>query len=254
MKITVVTIVKDNVKHIEECIKSVLAQNYPAIEYIVVDGGSVDGTLEVVDSYGSSISRVIRGQDAGLYDALNVGIAAATGDVIGFLHSDDLYQNEDVIRKVADRFLKNNIEAVYGDLVYVDREDESKIIRYWKTGRYSSKKFRLGWSIPHPTLFVKKITYEKYGLYNTKLKISSDYEMMIRLLSKNHINVAYIPEVFVRMRTGGVSNRDIPSIIRKTKEDYKAWKMNGTPRAYGTVLRKNLVKLSQFFYRERDAI
>ena len=254
MKLSIITIVRNNKEHIETCIRSVIGQSYKNIEYIVVDGGSTDGTLDVIERFRDSIDKLILGKGAGVYDALNVGISAATGDVVGFLHSDDLYQRGDIFEKVVKKFAEAGCDALYGDLVYVERHNIDNVVRYWKTGEFSPHKFRAGWSIPHPTFFVKKRIYDKYGLYNTRLKISSDYEMMIRLLYRNNIKASYLPEVLIRMRTGGISNRNLPSIIRKTKEDYMAWFINGQKRAYGTVIRKSLVKLPQFFHRDKGRI
>ncbi|MEA3489038.1 MAG: glycosyltransferase family 2 protein [Candidatus Omnitrophota bacterium] len=251
MKISIITIVLNNREYIESCIKSVIGQTYKDVEYIVVDGGSTDGTLDIVEQYKDRIDRIIRGKDAGIYQAINIGIAAASGDVIGFLHSDDLYADENVLKKVAEAFISSSAEAVYSDLKYVNRHNVDSVIRYWKSGSYDPGKLKEGWSLPHPTFFVKTEIYDKFGMYDTSLKISADYEMMIRLLFKNTINVKYIPEVLVKMRAGGVSNRNISTIVRKTREDYRAWKIHGVKRAYGTVIRKNIYKIPQFFTKKR---
>lgn len=248
MKISVITVAFNNSRHIESCIKSVLEQTYKDLEYIIVDGGSDDGTLEVIKSYSDKISNWVSKPDGGIYYAMNEGISMATGDVVGFLHSDDFYADREVIRKVADAFSGRSIQSVYGDLVYVNKSN-SRVVRYWKAGEYDEHLIRWGWMPPHPTFFVKKEVYEKYGDFNTSLRIAADYELILRFLGKRKITTHYIQEVLVRMRTGGDSNRDIKSMIRKSVEDYKALKMSGLNGAALTLFFKNVSKISQFFMR-----
>lgn len=246
MKVSLITAVFNNREYIEDCIKSVLGQTYRNLEYIIVDGGSTDGTLDIIKKYEGRISMWVSEPDRGIYDAMNKGIRMATGDVIGFLNSDDFYADQGVIEKVAEVFMNYGIQSVYGDLVYVNKND-NRIIRYWKAGEYREGLINWGWMPPHPTFFVKKETYEKYGCFDTNLKIAADYELILRFLKKQNITTHYIPRVLVIMRMGGNSNRNIINITRKIIEDYKAMKINGLSSSVLALLYKNLSKLPQFF-------
>jgi len=254
LKISIITISYNSSNTIKETIDSVLSQDYDDIEYIIIDGKSTDDTIEIIRSYGDKISYLISEQDDGLYDAMNKGIRAATGDVIGILNSDDFYYTNHVISDVAEVFIFNNIESVYGDLLYVDTIDTDNIRRYWKSGDFDLKKMRKGWTIPHPTFFVKKEIYNKFGLYSISLKSASDYEMILRLLYKNKISVSYLPKIMVKMRIGGISNYSIWNRFRGNNEDYLSWKMNGFNPPMFIRIKKPLSKLSQFFKRpNKDA-
>ncbi|MER3446552.1 MAG: glycosyl transferase [Candidatus Dadabacteria bacterium] len=246
MKISIITAVFNNRRYIEDCIKSVLNQTYENIEYIIVDGGSTDGTLEVIKRYEDKISIWISEPDGGIYDAMNKGIGMATGDVVGFLHSDDFYADERVIENVAKAFIRNNVQSVYGDLIYVNKNN-SRVIRYWRAGGYREGLINWGWMPPHPTFFVRREVYENYGSFNTNLKIAADYELVLRLFGKQKISTYYIPKVLIKMRMGGSSNRNIKSIIRKSMEDYQALKINGLGGGVFTLLFKNVSKIPQFF-------
>ncbi len=178
---------------VEDCIKSVRSQSYDNIEHIIIDGGSTDGTQDVIDKYGDKISHFVSEPDNGIYDALNKGIKRATGSVVGLLHSDDLYANENVIDLVAQAFNKNNIDSCYGDLLYVSKSNINKTIRYWKSSNYSFEKFKAGWMPPHPTFFVKKEIYDRYGCFNTDFRIAADYELMLRFFVEHRISSHYLP-------------------------------------------------------------
>lgn len=247
LKFSIITVVCNNVRCIENCIKSVLSQTYDDVEYVIIDGKSTDGTLEVIGRYKSRITTLISERDNGYVYAMNKGLEKAMGDVVGFLHSDDTYSHTGVLEKVAAVFEKNSTDSVYGDLVYVRKNNPESTVRYWKSGEYSRRKMRYGWMPPHPTFFVKKEIYEKYGFFNTDFKIAADYELMLRLLYKHKISTFNTNKLLVKMRCGGKSNKSIKNIIEKTTEDYKAI------RAYGlglsTLLGKNIMKLPQFFER-----
>jgi glycosyltransferase involved in cell wall biosynthesis len=218
MKISIITVVRNNEATIKETIDSVLSQTHKDIEYIVVDGASTDGTVEIVSSYGNKINKFISEQDMGLYDAINKGIDLATGDVVGILHSDDLYLDPEVLSKVSSEFVNNSsLDACYSDMVYVDRHNSSRIVRYWKTSKFIPGSFAKGWSPPHPTFFVNRKIYEKLGSYNLKYSIASDTELMMRLLEVHKINVTYIPQLWVKMRMGGIST-DIRNLLKQNKE------------------------------------
>lgn len=247
MKVSVITAVFNGAKTIQDCIKSVSGQIYPNIEHIIIDGGSTDGTLEVIKRYTEKRVNIVSEPDNGIYDALNKGIRQASGEVIGLLHSDDFYAHDRVIEKVADIFMKYNIDSCYGDLQYVDKNNPDKVIRYWKSSQYRHGKFKYGWMPPHSTFFVKKEIYNKYGYFNTNFKIAADYELMLRFLEKHKISTYYTPEVFIKMRIGGTSNRNIKNLIIKSNEDYRAWKVNNLNGGFYTILLKNLCKIPQFF-------
>ena len=226
LKISIITVSFNSAKTIRETIKSVLTQDYNNIEYIIIDGGSSDETIDIVKSYSEKISYFISEKDNGIYDAMNKGIKAATGDIVGILNSDDFYPNSFVLSNVAKSFKKYNCDAVYGDLVYVKAKDATQIKRYWQAGNYNTSKIKNGWMLPHPTFFVKKVIYDRYGLYNSALKRAADYEMILKLLYKENISVHYIPMILVKMRTGGASNSTFLNRIRANKEDGLAWTKN----------------------------
>ncbi len=251
MKISVITITYNSQFTVEDTIKSVLSQDYPDVEYIIVDGLSKDKTMEVVNQYRNRISKIISEKDKGLYDALNKGIGLATGDIVGMLHSDDIYANEHVLSRIADEFKQHsNTQAVYGDLVFVNRADTQKIMRTWTAGAYNEDAFLQGWMPPHPTFYIKKECYDKYGVFNTSLKLSADYELMLRMIHKNKVKVRYIPQTLVKMRMGGVSNVSFFVKLKANLEDKLAWKLNDIKPGKLTLLKKPLHKLSQYFKRK----
>ncbi|MGV6816683.1 MAG: glycosyltransferase family 2 protein [Thiotrichales bacterium] len=246
MKISIITTVYNNQEHISQAIESVLDQSYPEIEYIVVDGNSSDGTLEIVKSYGNKISKLISEPDRGIYDGLNKGIISATGDVIGFLHSDDFYPNKEVIQQVAQHFDSHCCDALYGDLNYVDKKNTNKITRSWVSGYFSHSLLSKGWMPPHPTLFLKKKIYLSQGLFNTEFKISADYDYMLKLFCASEYHICYLQKVLYSMRTGGTSNKNLKNIYRKSREDLTAIKENNIGNVI-TLIRKNLSKISQYY-------
>ncbi|TXK29477.1 glycosyltransferase [Pontibacter qinzhouensis] len=247
MKISIITIVYNNKETIADAIESVLRQSYTDIEYIVVDGLSTDGTVEVVKSYEDKIAKFVSEKDKGLYDAINKGIGLATGEVVGLLHSDDILASKDTVAGIAKAFKAHSTDSVYGDLLYVQKEDTTKTVRNWVSGAYNRNNFLFGWMPPHPSFYVKRECYQKFGVFNTSFKSAADYELMLRFLYKHHITTAYLPEVLVRMRVGGKSNVTLKNRIRANQEDYNAWVVNGLkPKVYTRFL-KPLRKLTQFF-------
>ena len=248
MKISIITACYNSEKTIEDTLKSIQSQTYPDIESIVIDGQSKDRTNEIVSQYSDIVSIHISEPDKGIYDAMNKGIALATGDVVGILNSDDFYADKFVIEKVAKVF-ENQVDSVYGDLVYVNKNDTSKLVRYWQSKKIYDGIFQQGWYPAHPTFFVKRYIYEKYGYFNLDFKIAADCELMLRFLEKHKISASYLPEILVKMRTGGASNQSIINIIKANIECYNAWKVNGlyiNPIRY---LLKPLSKVIQFFRR-----
>ena len=246
MKISIITVCKDSIETINECIDSVLSQNYTNLEYIIVDGDSSDGTLDIINNRGQDISRYISEKDSGIYDAMNKGISLATGDVVGFLNSDDLYAGPDILKIVAEAFVNNDIDSCYGDLQYVSKNNTDKIIRYWKSCEFNYELFKSGWHPPHPTFFVRRTIYNKFGSFDTKYKIGADYALMLKLLLKHRITTSYIPTVMVKMRAGGDSNRSFINIFRANIECYRAWKQYDLNISPLFIFKKPLSKLFQY--------
>lgn len=251
LKISIITVSYNSAVTIKDTIESILSQDHENIECIIIDGGSTDGTLEVVRKYSDRISYFVSELDDGIYDGMNKGIQAATGDIVGILNSDDFYPNSYVISNVAKTFVNQDCDAVYGDLVYVKENDTSKIARYWQSGEYTIKKIKNGWMLPHPTFFVKKEMYDRHGYYNTDLKSAADYEMILKLLYKKNISVFYIPMILVKMRMGGASNSSIMNRIRANKEDGLAWTKNQLNKPLFVRIKKPLQKIRQFFLKPK---
>lgn len=227
MKISIITVVWNNESTIEDAIQSVLSQTYQDIEYIIIDGASSDGTIDTIKKYENNIAHFISEPDKGIYDAMNKGIKLATGDVIGILNSDDVYFDQYIIEKVMNTFLEENVASVYGDLYYVKQDDLNTPVRYWKSSEYKKGSFTKGWHPPHPSFFVKREIYEKFGYFDLNMKVSADFELMLRFLEKNTISTAYLPETIVRMRVGGESNSSIKNIIKGNQNILKAFDKNG---------------------------
>ena len=252
LKISIITVSFNSAETIKETIESILIQDYNNIEYIIIDGGSSDETIDIVKSYSEKISYFISEKDNGIYDAMNKGIKAATGDIVGILNSDDFYPNSFVLSNVAKSFKKYNCDAVYGDLVYVKEKDTTQIKRYWQAGNYNTSKIKNGWMLPHPTFFVKKVMYDRHGLYNSDLKCAADYEMILKLLYKENISVHYIPMILVKMRMGGASNSTFLNRIRANKEDGLAWTKNQLNKPMFVRIKKPLQKVIQFFKKPKN--
>ena len=249
MKISIITSVYNNQETIAEAIDSVLSQTYPNIEYIIVDGGSTDNTVNIIKSYQDRLDTFISEPDKGIYDGLNKGINLATGDVICFLHSDDLYSDNTIIEQVAKAFINSNVDSVYGDLTYVNKNDSSKVVRFWKSGGFTLKKLQYGWMPPHPTFFVKRSSYQQYGLFDTSFKIAADYDLMLRFLGKYKISTHYIPNGLINMRVGGESNKSLNNMIRKSTEDLQAMRNNNIG-GFLSLIFKNLSKIKQFIKKD----
>ena len=205
MKISIITVSWNSQETIKDTIDSVLSQTYQNIEYIIIDGASIDGTVKIVQSYGDKITKFVSEPDKGLYDAMNKGVALATGNIIGMLNSDDLYIDKFAIEKVVKEFSEKQIDSVYADLVYVKSENLDKTVRYYDSSKFNLLKFAYGWMPAHPTFFVKKKVYEKYGVFRTDLKIAVDFDMLIRFLYTHKISYSYMQDVLVKMRIGGIS-------------------------------------------------
>jgi len=251
MKISIITVTYNSAKFIDNCLKSVKTQNYNNIEHIIIDGNSTDETLNLLYSKRDQINKLISEPDRGVYDAMNKGIKVATGDVIGFLNSDDIYANNKIISKVASVFKDNlSIDACYADLVYTQQMDTSKIIRYWKSNKFNAGYFSKGWRPPHPTFFARSNIYRRFGQFDINYNISADYELMMRFLEIHKINVCYIPDLWVKMRIGGLSNKSFKTLIKQNKEDLKALKShNLLKNIFIFLLFKILSRSRQFFIK-----
>ncbi|KAB1067850.1 glycosyltransferase [Tamlana haliotis] len=248
MKITIITATYNSEAAITSCIQSVLEQNYPHIEHLIIDGVSTDGTLKTVKTLQEQHAHIklISEPDRGIYDALNKGITHATGEVIGFVHSDDFLASPTVLSQIAAQFKSSNADGVYGDLQYVDKQNTNKVIRYWKSCAFTPKLLKKGWMPAHPTLFLKRDIYKKHGIFDLNFKIAADYDFILRIFKEHHLKFSYLPTVITNMRIGGASNRSLKNVIIKSKEDYKALNTNQIGGWY-SLLYKNVSKLSQFY-------
>ncbi len=246
MKISIVTVCYNSAETIEDTILSVINQSYSDIEYILIDGGSKDSTLEIIGRYKNKIAKVVSEPDQGIYDAINKGVQLATGEIVAVLNSDDFYVDNTVIATVISTFKTTQCDCVYGDLQYVSRENTEKVTRHWVAGNYKEGMFNSGWMPPHPTFFIKNECYKKYGVFNLKLKSAADYELMLRMIHVHKIKTAYIPQVLVRMRVGGKSNVTLMNRIKANREDKLAWELNSVTPKFYTLLMKPLSKLGQF--------
>lgn len=247
MTISIITVCYNSEKTIESAIQSVLCQDYPHIEYIIIDGKSNDNTLEIISKYKDRVSKIISEKDFGIYDAINKGIKNSNGEIIGLLHSDDFFSDKNVISLVAGKFLSTLADAVYSDLQYVSKDSPGKIIRHWKAGIYFPGIFAEGWMPPHPTFYVRREIYLKYGGYNIDFRFASDYELMLRFIHKHKIKIEYIPEVTVKMRVGGKGNISLKNRLLANSEDKKAWEINGLNPPRFIRIKKPLSKLRQFW-------
>ncbi len=250
MKISVVTAVFNRVSTIGQAMESVQRQTHPLVEHVIQDGCSSDGTLNAIATFANETTQLVSERDSGIYDAINRGIQRASGDVIGLMHSDDFFSNDSVLAKVAHAFADPMIEGVYGDLHYVSADNPARVVRHWYSGQYEASLLKFGWMPPHPTLYLRRDVFERFGLYDTSFSIAADYDAILRYLFKGRITLSYIPEVLVTMRLGGESNRSLERIMRKSREDLRAIRQNGVG-GVGTLVGKNLSKLAQFIVKDK---
>jgi len=246
--ISVVTATWNCVQTLPDCLASVARQTYPRIEHIIVDGASTDGTVDLVKQHIDQIAIFKSERDKGIYDALNKGIRLATGDVVGFLHADDLYASDDVLAKVAAAFEDPSVCAVYGDLQYVSQNNTAKVVRHWQSNPFNQRDLGWGWMPAHPTLYVRREWYARIGGFDISYRIAADYHSILKLFMQPDFKTVYLPEVLVTMRLGGASNQSLKAIIRKSKEDWRALRSCNfsLPDALRAIAWKNLGKLSQF--------
>ncbi|EHZ7343052.1 glycosyltransferase [Vibrio vulnificus] len=248
MKVSVITATYNSSQTIVDTVRSLEGQTYSDIEYIIVDGASKDNTLQVIEQNCSRVSKIISEPDRGIYDALNKGIQAATGDIIGFLHSDDLLAYPQAIADLVNTMQTSQSQAVYADLEYVSKDDISKTVRLWTSGEYQKQNLLNGWMPPHPTFYMRRECYQALGVFDLSFRISADYDSLLRYLWVNGVTMSYLPKVLIKMRVGGASNRSLSNIYKKSCEDIRALKNSQVfwPKA---LLIKNLSKIPQFFRR-----
>lgn len=249
MTISIITATFNSAKTVRDTLESVRNQTYPNVEHIIVDGLSKDNTLDIVRAF-PHVRTCISEADKGIYDAMNKGVALATGDIVGILNSDDMYQDSTVLARVMEAFIDDHCDAVYGDLVYVDPEQTGKVLRYWRSGAYNPGSFRWGWMPPHPTFFVRRSLYERFGSFRTDFRTAADYELMLRFIHRHGASLSYVPKVLVRMRDGGASNQTLGSRLKANQEDRRAWEVNQIDPYWFTLYLKPLRKIGQFFMRE----
>lgn len=248
MRISVITAVHNRALTLRQAIASVQAQDFHDIEHVIVDGASTDGSLEISKEMRDPRTKLISEPDAGIYDALCKGFDRATGDVLGVMHSDDLFADDGVLSSVADAFEDPSVDAAYGDLEYVTRDDPSRVIRHWRSGEFRPGKLRMGWMPPHPTLYIRRSVLARYGSFDRSYRIAADYEAILRYFKSPGFRAVYIPRVLVKMRVGGESNGRLMKVLLKSREDLRAIRHSGVG-GFGTLALKNLSKLGQFIRR-----
>jgi len=240
--VSIITVVYNGAPTIRDCLASVASQTFPA-EHIIIDGGSTDDTLKIVSEF-PHVSRIVSEPDQGMYDAMNKGIRLATGDIVGILNADDVYVDGHVLEKIAAAFAPG-VDAVFADLVYVRPEDLQRVVRYYRADRFTPEQFASGRMPPHPTVFLRRSVYEKYGLFKTDYRIAADFELLARFLARHRIAYRYLPEVIVKMRTGGVSTRGLTSNLVLNREILRACRENGIRTNLVRVYSKYLTKIFQ---------
>jgi len=244
-KISIITVAYNAQITIERCINSVFGQKFKNIQYIIIDGGSTDDTCRIIENYKEKIDVFISEPDKGIYDAMNKGIALATGDVVGTINADDFFADDNVLYDIARVFSEQNTQILYGNLDYIDPSD--KVIRKWRSGKYSRGMFNWGWMPPHPTFYCKKSLFDKLGVYKLDYGSAGDYELMLRFIHLNNINAYYLNKVLIKMVVGGVSNKSLNNRVQAMRFDFKAMRNNNIFLPIMTILFKPLRKIAQFF-------
>lgn len=247
--ISLITVTFNSASTLKHTIDSIKMQTCSDFEYIIVDGASTDGTIEIILKNQQLISKWVSEPDKGIYDAINKGIAMSTGQYVGLIHADDMLASPDVLQSIVDAINEHHPDAIYGDLDYVSADDTAKVIRRWKSNPFRPELLAQGWMPPHPTLYVNRQLIDKISVYNDKMKISADYDFILRLFSQPGLRSEYLPKCLVKMRVGGASNRSIRNIVTKMKEDYSAITRNKTGNIF-TLIKKNTGKIHQFFIRD----
>lgn len=245
IKVSIITCTYNSAATLHFNLESVLRQHYKNIEQIIIDNQSTDDTLKIAGDY-SQVKLIVSEPDHGIYDAMNKGIKMATGDIIGILNSDDYLGGPDVIEDIVNTFKETNCDATYGNLIYVKNKHPERIQRVWITGNFKRRQFYYGWMMPHPTLYIKREIYQKYGSFHTGFKLAADYELILRLLMKFQIKAIHIDKVLVYMRAGGAGNKNVKRRLKAHDEDYRAWEVNGLKPKWYTLKMKPIRKIGQF--------
>lgn len=248
MKVSIITATYNSASTILDTVRSLECQTYVNIEYIIIDGASKDNTLDIINQSCSRVTKIISESDNGIYDALNKGISMATGDIVGFLHSDDLLAYPDAIKDLVTTISQCNADCVYADLDYVDKSDTNRIVRHWRSGAFNMAKISLGWMPPHPTFYMKRSLYQQWGGFDLSFKICADYDSVIRYLKKPELQVSYLPHVVIKMRVGGASNNSFGNLVRKLKEERNILKRNGVSWPLAMFL-KRASKITQYVFK-----
>jgi glycosyltransferase involved in cell wall biosynthesis len=255
MKVSIITVVYNREACIETAIESVLNQSYSPIEYIVIDGNSKDGTRGKIQAYGNRVSKFISEPDKGIYDALNKGISIATGDIIGILHSDDYFSNDSIVSKVANILAADkSLDAVYGDVCFVNKENPSRVLRYYSSQNFSNNKFEYGYMPAHPSFFCRKVCFDKFGLYRTDMKIGADLDLLLRFMAIHKINTRYIPLCTTKMSAGGTSTAGIKSILTINQEFKRSLQEHGFHASYFKLYLRYFSKWREFFLNKGKAV
>lgn len=249
MKISIITVSFNAAHSIAQTLQSVAAQNYTDIEHIVIDGGSTDGTLDVIKQNGAHLAHVISEPDRGIYDAMNKGIRLATGDVVGMLNADDVYSDDGVLSQVAQVMERDSLDALYGDIEFFPAGDPSKTVRRYRSARFSPARIAWGWMPAHPTLFLRREVFDTYGLYKPDFRIAGDYEFIARIFKAGTLRCRYLPEVLVRMSSGGVSTAGWRNTMRLNKEVLRACRENGIRTNMFKLLSKYPFKMLEFVFK-----
>lgn len=247
LKISVITVCFNSEQTIADALRSVASQTYPAIEHIVIDGASRDGTVEMVKRHGQHVAKLVSEPDRGIYDAMNKGLALATGYLVGFLNADDVLADNDVVSRIAAAANSHQKpDAVYGDLVYVSATNMERTVRRWHSGSFDPSRLPFGWMPPHPTFYTRTELLCELGGFDTRYRIAADYDCMLRVLTRPEARLAYVEHEFVRMRLGGASNRSLQAMLRKSREDLEIIRSNGVG-GLATLACKNVRKLPQLW-------
>ena len=255
MKFSIITATLNSESTVKDCLDSVKGQSWSSIEHIIIDGASRDKTVKIVEKHAAECTaknrtvKIYSEPDTGLYDALNKGISKASGDIIGFVHSDDMLADKFTLEEIHNAFIKNGADGIYGDLVYIKRANSDKVVRSWKSGVFQTGKLKYGWMPAHPTLYLRKSIYDDYGLFDLNYKISADYDFILRVFSSETLRFRYIPQLLVKMRIGGESNNGIRSIRNRSREDYRILKNNKISKPLWVLACKNMRKLPQFILK-----
>lgn len=248
MKVSIITVTYNAEEYLAECIRSVAEQDYLDIEHIIIDGKSTDKTLDIIKGFDGKITKWISETDRGMYDAINKGIQLSSGDIIGILNSDDLLAGKSVVSAIVASFQGQAVDAVYGDLVYVQKNNINKVVRLWKGFSYKRYRFQYGWMPAHPTFYVRRDRIDNFGGYENHYYTAADYEFMARYLYVHHVSAFYLPMLIVKMRTGGQSNVTLKSRLRANRRDYLAMKNNKIPFPFLVSILKPVIKLHQYYY------